>query len=282
MVMCASLIGVFSVWKKLGEFIEKRLGFLVSFSAGVFLVIAIGIILEIFEHTDVYRGVGFVAIGLIFMGLMFKVIPSFHHHHSSEEEHPEHSKIDAKKVIFGDAIHNIGDGVLLATAFSIDFNFGVFTTLSIFIHELVQETSEFFVLKQAGFSTKKALVINFIVSGAILVGVILGYFLLEKYESIELFLFGLSAGAFLFVVFKDLIPHSFSHGKSNNCLKKHLIFFIFGALLMFGVTKIFGHSHEHAHEDEAHHEQESGHVEEALYEGEDHHDEDGHGDIEEM
>ena len=264
LIMCASLVGVFFVWKKFGTLVEKNLGFLVSFSAGVFLIIAGGIMSEIFAHASVQDGVGAVALGLVFMWVMFKVIPSFHHHHNAEEEHGAHSKIDAKRIIFGDAIHNIGDGVLLVTAFSIDFNFGVLTTLSIFIHELVQETSEFFVMKEAGFSTKKALAVNFLVSGTIIIGILLGTFLLEKYESIELTLFGLSAGAFLFVVFKDLIPHSFSHGKSNNCLKKHFLFFLFGVLIMFGVTEASGHSHEHEEEHE--------HLEEGLHENEPLHD----------
>jgi zinc transporter ZupT len=53
------------------------------------------------------------------------------------------------------------------------------------------------VLRQAGFATRKALVINFITSSTILIGAIGGYFLLEKFEAIEPALLGITAGAFL-------------------------------------------------------------------------------------
>ena len=40
LIMCASLVGVFTVWGKAGSIVEKNLDFLTSFAAGVFLIVA--------------------------------------------------------------------------------------------------------------------------------------------------------------------------------------------------------------------------------------------------
>ncbi len=90
-----------------------------------------------------------------------------------------------------------------------------------FVHELVQEVSEFFVLKQAGYSTKKALLTNFAVSSTILIGSIGGTFLLDTFSELELPLMGIAAGAFLVVVFQDLIPHSVRKAKAKASHLKH-------------------------------------------------------------
>ena len=50
--MLASLGGVISVWKKAGRLIEKNLSLLVSFSAGVFLIVSYQLGVETIEHSS--------------------------------------------------------------------------------------------------------------------------------------------------------------------------------------------------------------------------------------
>lgn len=245
--MCASLIGVVTAWKKLGNLIEKNLGFLVSFSAGVFFVISLSIFKEVLDHgLPFVSAFSFVVLGIFLMWLLFKLLPDFHHHHNSEGEDHHHDRLDARRVMLGDAIHNIGDGVLLAVSFSVSTYAGVVAMLSVLIHELVQEMSEFFVLREAGFSNKKALTINFLVSGTIMIGILIGLFFLDHFESLEIPLLAITAGAFLTVVLFDLFPHSYAHTKTHGCAKKHITAFLIGFLLMGTVAQIFVHSHEEA------------------------------------
>jgi zinc and cadmium transporter len=152
LIMLASLAGVASIWNRAGQAIERNLRFLVSFSAGVFLVVAYHLGREAVEHAETIGG-GFlwILIGAVVIWLVFKIMPGFHHHHDEHEEDHPHSKIDARRILASDAIHNIGDGILLAAAFAVNIGLGVVTAISIFVHELVQEVSEFFVLRQAGF-----------------------------------------------------------------------------------------------------------------------------------
>jgi len=189
---------------------------------------------------------------------LFKIIPEFHSHeeshsHSSKDGNDnivghEH-KLDSRKIIFSDGIHNIGDGILLAAAFTISSAFGILTAFSILIHELIQEISEFFILRKSGFSIKKALKINFLTSSTILIGSVGGFLLLEYFELLEVPLLGIAGGAFLVVVLQDLIPHSVKDSISNKHHFKHIFWFIVGAVLMFTVNSQLTHEHGENHEE---------------------------------
>ena len=155
--------------------------------------------------------------------------------------------------MIGDALHNVGDGILLTSAFVISPVIGLIAMVSIFVHELVQEVSEFFVLRQAGFSARKALALNFLVSATILIGSLGGYILLEAFEVIELPLLGIAAGSFIVVVIYDLIPHSVRHSKKQTKYGKHLAWFLVGLVLMFSIGLIAGHPEgDDGHTDDNH------------------------------
>jgi len=240
--MLASLVGVFSVWHKAGRMIERDLGLLVSCSAGVFMVIAYQLGAEAIEHSAALSlGLTWIIVGALSVWLLFTLLPSSHHHYDETLEDKPHSKLDARRIITSDALHNLGDGVLLAASFAADSSLGALTALSIFAHELVQEMSEFFVLRQAGYSTKSALILNFSISSTILLGALGGFFLLEKFEMLEAPLLGLASGAFLVVVFHDLIPHSVRASREHHFYSRHLLWFAIGIAIMFFVNVLATH-----------------------------------------
>ena len=255
-VMLASLAGVCTISsRRLGALIERNLSMLVSFSAGVFLLIGWELTSEALEHApSVYEGVGWILAGSVALSLVFRLVPTFHHHHDEQEDAHQHSPIDGRRVLLSDALHNVGDGILLAAAFAVSAPFGVITAGSVFIHELVQEVSEFFVLRQAGYETKRALSLNFLVSGTILLGAIGGFFLLETFEALEAPLLGLTAGALAVVLTHDLIPHTLRSSQGFAHAMRHLLWFLIGALLMWSVQSLAAHAHEaEEHRDEAAH-----------------------------
>lgn len=241
-IVLASLIGVISVWKKLGLIIEKNLHYLVSFSAGVFTYISYELIHESVEHfPTISSAFSWIFVGAILILIIFKILPDFHHHHDNDNH--SHNTIDARKIVLSDSIHNIGDGLLIASAFSINIGLGIATTVSVFIHEIIQEISEFFVLKQSGYSTKKSLIINFCASLTIYIGAFIGYFLLEKFEMIEAPLIGITAGSFLIVVLHDLLPHSISKMENKKHILNHALWFIAGLVLILLAGTIMPHGY---------------------------------------
>ena len=242
LIMLASLVGVFSAWRKAERVIERNLSLLVSFSAGVFIVIAYQLGVEALGRSGTFSsGLIWIIIGALSVWLLFKFLPSSHHHHDETLEAYPHSRLDARRIMASDALHNLEDGILLAASFAVSSSLGMLTALSIFIHEIVQEISEFFVLRQAGYSTKSALVLNFAISATILLGALGGFFLLESFETFEVPLLGLVSGAFLVVVFRDLLPHSVRASRRKNLYWKHLLWFLVGVVLMFVLSTFTAH-----------------------------------------
>ncbi len=241
-VMPTSLVGVLFLQKTAYQFLENKLSFLVSFSAGVFLVTAGAIGLEVFEQvSSVWMGAGLITIGYLLASSLHAILPETHHHHDTE---CNHSHGAARKLIIGDAIHNMADGIVIVTAFAASATLGLAATLSIIVHEALQEISEFFVLRKAGYSVRKALTINFVVSGTILIGVGLGYFALASHE-LEVLLLAISSGFFIHVVVHDLLPKR-SQYKGTNKFLKHLLLVVLGVILMGVIAGAIKDSHEHA------------------------------------
>lgn len=241
LIMLASFSGKLLVWKRAGSLVERHLHFLVSFSAGVLLAVMYGLSSEIVEHAgSLAAGVPWIVLGALVVLVAFRFVPHFHHHHDMDDTHA-HSRIDAGRILVSDGIHNIGDGVVIATSFAVSPFLGVMSALSIFAHEVLQEISEFFVLRDAGLSAQRALLYNFLASSTILIGALGGFFLLEQFEMLEIPLLGLAAGSYLVVVFHDLLPHSIEHARDSTHITRHVVFFILGFGLMFALLTFLPH-----------------------------------------
>lgn len=264
-VMVMSLIGVIFAFGAARTWFEKNLAFLISFAAGVFFVTAGGLAIEAFSIADTWwLGAGFIVLGYVLASVLHYILPETHHHHADDCTHT-HGR-GAKRLIIGDAIHNIADGVVIVVAFMASPVLGLGVLASILIHEALQEVSEFFVLRRAGYSVVKALVVNFAVSSTILIGVFLGYFALASHD-LEMVLLAVSAGFFFHVVVHDLLPKRRDHETSSH-FWRHAAIVLIGVLIMAGVQAVLGESHEHGHNDSHTHDSEH-------YDDGDHHDEDG-------
>ena len=248
LIMLASLSGLVFLVKNFGDWLHQNSKFVIAFSSGIFAVVTYDLLLESFEFSQsVWIALGAVIVGFSIFQIIEKIFPEIHHH--EEDEHCAHSK---RKVIWGDAFHNVGDGILLALAFSIDIKVGLIAALGIFIHEFVQEITEFSILKLSGFSTKKALLTNFLVSATIIPGVLIGSYI-ANIESLVGILFGLAAGAFMHLVFVDLIPHSFIHSKKDKKYFTYIFLIIAGIFTILAINQIGGgHGHGHGEEEENH------------------------------
>lgn len=252
LIMSASLSGVFFLGQKKSLWLKKNLKYLTTLSLGVFIAITYHLFQEIFHESDFpwFYILGWVALGVLVVEILSHLIPEAHHHHHTDHDHP-HSKIDARRMLLGDALHNIGDGLLLVPAFLADVHLGIFIAFAVFTHELIQEISEFFVLKEAGYTTKEALTRNFIVSSSILIGVGLSL-LASSVEVLKVPLLCFSAGGFLYIILRDLLPHTFdSINRYKKSAPKHFLVGVLGILIMLGVNTALPHEHEE-HEEEVH------------------------------
>lgn len=271
-VILVSLSGILTVWNRLGAFVEKNLNYLVSFASGVFVVLAFVLSQEVLVHAhNLLDGVLWIATGLVAVVLIVKIFPEGHHH----TEDKAHEPLKVRKLLIGDSLHNIGDGVLLAVAFTASTTLGVAAAASIIFHETVQEISEFFILRKAGYTVAQALRINAFTASTILIGSVGGYFFLETFSSLEIPALGLATGALIAVLAQDLIPHSLRSAQEKKCTTKHLTAAGIGAVLMLSIFVVTAPAHDHSHNEHAH--EHEAHLDEHHEEsGEDHHDHDEH------
>ena len=248
-IMVASLAGAVFTFRVLGDWIAPRMRFLIAFASGVFLVIIYHLLEEALHDGFSYAlALSFLLGCLLLVGVKRLLPNETHHHHGIHDDH-DHSPLDARRMLVGDAVHNVHDGLILVPAFLVSPVVGFGTALGIFLHELVQEISEFFVLREAGYSVKKALVWNFIVSATILIGVGIALLLTEVGEVAHL-LVSFSAGAFFYVVFFDLIPSVWRSAKKESRYTPYGLALFLGALAMFGALLFIPHEHGHGHNDE--------------------------------
>ena len=203
-VSSISLIGVLALGvntKKLG----KILLYLVSFSAGSLLGDAfIHLIPEAIEEI----GLGIsVSIWIIFGILASFSVERFlqwrHCHIPTSNEHV-HSFVYMN--LFGDAIHNLIDGLIIGGSYLVSIPIGIATTLAVIFHEIPQELGDFGILIYGGFSKRKALRYNFLTAltavGGVLVAIVLGSML----EGFTPLLIPFAAGNFIYIAGSDLIP----------------------------------------------------------------------------
>ncbi|MFA6215422.1 MAG: ZIP family metal transporter [Patescibacteria group bacterium] len=234
-ISAISLVGVFSLTFS-EKLLNKVLIWLVSFSAGTLMGGAFFHLLpetlagqDYYLLSSVYLLVGFC--------LFFILERILRWHHCHELGCGTHKFIGQMNLI-GDGFHNIIDGLVIVSAFSVSPALGVPVTISLAFHEIPQEIGDFGVLLYSGFSKTRALLYNFFTALTALAGVLIGYFLLDQIDGVNQFLLAFAAGGFIYIAASDLIPELH---KEENLLKSFFSFlvFLFGLIFMY-LIKLWG------------------------------------------
>ena len=199
-----SMIGILALWLKEQQ-LKKILLYMVSFSAGALLG-------DAFIHLipEAVEGIGFgisismyILFGIIFSFILEKFLRWRHCHIPTSSEHP-HSF--AVMNLFGDAIHNLIDGLIVGGSFIVSFPVGMASTLAVVFHEIPQELGDFGVLIHGGFSKRKALGFNLLTALTAIIGTIIALTFGSIIEGFTPLLLSFSAGNFIYIAGSDLIP----------------------------------------------------------------------------
>ena len=229
-VSLISFIGILTLAIK-HKTLNKILLSLVALSAGALIGIAFLHLLP--ESLDIKNPFLYVLAGFILFFLIERVL---HWQHCHEENCKIHTF--AYMNLIGGAIHNLIDGLIIASSFLVSSALGIITTVAIAIHEIPQEIGNFGVLVYGGFKIKKALLVNFLVTLAKVLGGLIGFFVFRAYDVPLAYITGIAAGGFIYIAASDLIPEL--REKSQNSIT-HLIIFLLGITLMW-LIKIAGFS----------------------------------------
>jgi zinc and cadmium transporter len=151
--------------------------------------------------------------GLLFFFVLEKFSIFRHSHHHEHDGHDHHHGFDKREarrggllIVVGDSIHNFADGLLVASAFLVDFELGLVTTLSVVLHEIPQQTGDYLVLVNAGIARKKALQLMSVAGLAAVLGAGLGYTLFTELQALLPYALVFAAASFIYVAVADLIP----------------------------------------------------------------------------
>lgn len=144
---------------------------------------------------------------LLFFTLEKMVLWRHSHDHGHDHEPTAHGKLSPGAVgaiLFGDAVHNIVDGLLIGAAFLADVHLGIMTSLAVAAHELPQEMGDFVILLHSGMKPVKALWLNLATSLTTVLGALLAYFSLSV--TWLPYALAIAAASFIYVAVADLIP----------------------------------------------------------------------------
>lgn len=231
-ISSGSFIGVVSIALN-RQFLSKILLSLVSLSAGTMLAAAF---LHLLPESIETLGttIPFQLALVSFIG--FFVLERFlHWRHCHDKDHLEKHTMGTMNLI-ADAIHNFLDGVLIAASFASGGGLGLIATLAIALHEIPQEIGDFGVLLHSGFSKRRALLSNVLVSLTAIMGGILGYIASHTMVSFAHLLVPVAAGGFIYISATDLIPELKNETSTKRTISM-VATFLLGILIMYLVKE---------------------------------------------
>ena len=211
------------------KFLSKILMSLVSLSAGTMLAAAL---LHLLPESVSTLGstLPFELTLLSFIGF-FMLERFLHWRHCHDKDHLTKHTMGTMNLV-ADAIHNFLDGVLIAASFASGAGLGLVAMLAIAMHEIPQEIGDFGVLLHSGFTKKRAMLYNVLVSLTAILGGILGYVASHTMTSFAHLLVPIAAGGFIYISAADLIPEL----KAITSTKRTIAMigtFLFGVVIMY-------------------------------------------------
>ena len=188
---------------------------LISYAAGVLLAAAfLGMIPKALARSPGQPILAVVLAGLVLFFVLEKLVLWRHCHDGDCAVHGRAAPL----ILFGDALHNFVDGVVIAAAFLVSMPLGIATAAAVIAHEVPQEVGDFAILLDSGYSRAKAFWLNLLSSATTLPGALAGYFWLAQMNEAIAYILALSAASFIYIALADLLPSLHRRGSKGGSL----------------------------------------------------------------
>ena len=209
---------------------------LVSYAVGTLLGVALLVLLpEALSHLPPRTVLGALLAGIMLFFVLEKLVLWRHCHTHDCEVHG----MAAPMVIIGDAFHNFLDGVVIGTAVLTSVPLGVTTALAVATHEIPQELGDFAILLHAGYSKKKALILNIVSGLSAILGAVLAVLALEWLPQLSQYILSVAAASFLYIAMADLIP-DLHRGRIDARTFRQLVLVAAGIFTVVGLNAFIG------------------------------------------
>ncbi|PJE58409.1 MAG: ZIP zinc transporter [Candidatus Portnoybacteria bacterium CG10_big_fil_rev_8_21_14_0_10_36_7] len=177
--------------------------YLISFATGIILSVAfLDLLPESVSNMSLGNPFLFVLIGICAFFILEKSMVWYHCHGENECE----LHTSGPMSLIGDALHNFGDGIIIAIAFLANSITGVYVALAIVLHEIPQEISDFSILLHNGMDKKRALIYNLMVAFTAPLGALVTYYYADFFRANLGATLALAAGGLMYIAIADLIP----------------------------------------------------------------------------
>jgi zinc and cadmium transporter len=159
---------------------QRIIPIIVSYAAGTLLGAAfIGMLPKALQLGDAPdKKIFSVLCGILLFFILEKFVLWRHCHKPECQVHNAAGPL----ILFGDALHNLIDGVVIANTFLVSIPAGIAASIAVIAHEVPQEIGDFALLSDYGYSRKKAFIFNLLSSTTALVGAVVAYFPLKFFQ----------------------------------------------------------------------------------------------------
>lgn len=186
------------------EFRNRIVPWLLSYAVGTLLGVALlALVPEALDQLAPASVLGALLAGILMLFVVEKLVLWRHCHTEDCDVHDA----SATLILIGGALHNLADGAVIAASVLISIPLGISTALAVAAHQIPQEVGDFAVLLNAGFSRRRALLLNALSASSAVGGAIIVYAAAETLPNTLPYLLAVAAGSFLYVAMADLIPH---------------------------------------------------------------------------
>ena len=198
----------------------KLVPWLVSYAVGALLGVALlGLIPEALAELPPRQVLGSLLAGIVVFFMLEKLVLLRHCH----TDHCQVHGAAAQMVIIGDAFHNFIDGAIIAAAVLTSVPLGINTAMAVAAHEIPQEVGDIAILLSAGYSRRRALILNVASAAAGIAGALVGFSTVSVVPGIRPYVLAFSSASMLYIAMSDLIPDLHRGTVDRNSLRQVLL-----------------------------------------------------------
>ena len=209
---------------------------LVSYAVGALLGVALLLLLP--EALEMLKpAVVFATLlsGIIVFFVLEKLVLLRHCHTDDCHVH----RATATLVIIGDAFHNFIDGATICAALLSSVPLGVNTAIAVAAHEIPQEVGDVAILLAAGYSRRRALLLNVVSGASGIAGAIVAYAAVGALPGIRPFVLAFSSAGLLYIAMSDLIP-DLHRGQIDRSAARQVLLIVSGIVTVVFVERLTG------------------------------------------
>jgi zinc and cadmium transporter len=181
----------------------RMVPWLVSYAVGALLGVSLLALLpEALETLPATQVFATLLAGILVFFVLEKLVLIRHCHTDECRVHGAAAPL----VLIGDAFHNFIDGATVCAAVLTSVPLGINTAIAVAAHEIPQEVGDVAILLAAGYSRRRALLLNVLSGASGIAGALVAYVAVGVIPEMRPFVLALSSASLLYIAMSDLIP----------------------------------------------------------------------------